>query len=140
MELLQNGALQYGYPNLNDWNGGTALHLAVAQYNVRPIDILLNHGAQIDAATEYRLETPLMHAAKKSNRLAMNALLSRKANPNMRNNWRQTALHFAVAQNDVRALEILLNHGAEIDVADDEFETPLMNAVKKKFLDVITRF
>jgi ankyrin repeat protein len=84
--LLTRGA----DPNLKDDIGRTMLHRAAAMNRVNLIEILLKHGANIDATTATRM-SPLMYAAQRGSCEAVELLLRRGADANIVNDFGKTA-------------------------------------------------
>ena len=130
VKLLLNQGANVDTPNQERW---TPLNTAVRSHQIECVRLLLKHGADVDIPNKYG-QTPLMIAA---NILAENRsdndflecltlLLNSNANPNLVNG-RHTPLKFIVdhltKKTDqeeikvlVKAMELLLNSGADIDV------------------------
>lgn len=75
--------------------GFTAMHFAAQQGNIESVRVLLGAGADID---ESHLEygTPLMIAIASGNEELASYLLKQGANPNAKDAWGATALHYAL--------------------------------------------
>jgi hypothetical protein len=119
-------------PNqLNPLGGEPALVLAVREGSMRVFDVLLAYpGTNVDAQA-INGNTALMMAAFEHNRPAVTSLLAKGAAVN-RSGW--TALHYAAASGDDEIARILLQHGANIDVASplkSGAYTPLMMAARE---------
>jgi len=93
-------------PNLRSTKGNTVLHLAVCEYNRRVIEILLDHGARVDEIND-RIKTPLMKAAKFGNEEVVKLLLAHGADPNRRDEFDLTALHYAVFSREMNLTQQL---------------------------------
>ncbi len=99
-------------PNTCDWLGKTMLHFAAAENDVEAAEVMLEHGAAVNAIeAEYR-STPLAEAAKKGHVEMVNLLLKRGADPNMpREPWARP-LAWAVEVPHEEIVEILRHHSA----------------------------
>jgi len=112
-------------PNLKDKFGDTALHRAAKYNKVAHIELLVAHGAQVDATND-KLRTPLMLATAMDSSLATAvALLKNGADPNRRDELGQSALHLAVTNKKEVLLPVLCNYGAEIDQTDQDLKFEL---------------
>ena len=111
--------------NVPDSQGRTPLSWAAARGDSRSVQILLEHGAQVNLADE-QANTPL-HYSK--NEVCARLLLLHGADVSSRNCWGGTALH-TVCRNsgDVSLLSLLLVSGAEPDARDHERQSPLHDA------------
>lgn len=114
-------------PNVKDKFGETALHRAAKNNKVNHIEILLRHKAQVDA-TDDGLRTPLMLVSNNVDGTLATAvvLLVHGADPNKRDEFGQTALHFAVANNKEVFLPVLSKYGAQIDKTDYDLTAQLL--------------
>ena len=85
-------------------------------------------------------ETPLMTAARTGNGLALTVLLDHGADVDAIEAWRgQTALMWAVAQNQVDSVDVLLRAGADPNARSTGGFTPILFAAREGYLDVIDR-
>ena len=77
------------------------------------------------------LKTPLFLAIQQQHILAAKFLLDHGADPNAccRYGSSQTALHIAAGKGDIEAALLLLEHGAQVNVSEQNQETPLDYAV-----------
>lgn len=100
------------------------------------LEEFLNVGADIEATTRKGI-TPLHLAAEAADRSqALQHLLDREANVNARDSKGRTALFFAVERGYLENCKNLVQHGASIDVVDNDRETLLHAAVGDGFLDI----
>ncbi|OIW24591.1 ankyrin [Coniochaeta ligniaria NRRL 30616] len=129
-------------------HGLTALHVAVFADRPEVADLLLSHGGASAAATfeGYRaVGTPESKPAASSPRRhgrvwttgiaalhladdspACTALLLRRgADPDARDGFGRTALHWAMGGGNVGVVHLLLEAGTAVDVLDDDGATPL---------------
>jgi ankyrin repeat protein len=103
---------------------------------VRIIDLLLRHGAEVDALSN--LGTTPLHMACRAGSVwrescpntlaAVKQLLDAGANPNARSDSNETPLHIAAARAEHRIVADLIQHGAKIMARDDLGQVPLHHA------------
>lgn len=111
-------ALKSGYWPL----GSSALHLAVGRADQAMAEMLLNHGAPLEATNVGEI-TPL-HLAAIMQRAAMaKLLLAHGANVNARTKIDQSALHHAALRGDQATLRVLLEHKVNVNERDREGHT-----------------
>lgn len=93
--------------------GRTALHLAIIQQNIAGVSVLLEHNANV-SARDYRHRTPLHLACMNQSRTTvfMDGIPASDG--------------ILAPRSDI--IELLLDHDADIDAADEEGRTPLMMA------------
>jgi ankyrin repeat protein len=114
--------------NATDQNGWTALHHAVSQGFTAVADLLLAQGADVNARADSRygsgtpcgspppiFGTPLQIAVVQGQKAALEMLLGKKANPNLRNKEDHAPLHYAAAEGKTALVEALLRAGAEVN-------------------------
>ena len=134
-ELLSSGKIP-SMPPENIPEGGTVLHISVilgykecveALLSKAVCDLMINFQ---DDATQW---TPLMHAvANNDSKIAKVLLLSQKCDVNLKDSFKQTALHIEAQSHSITA-EIcyyLVKCGAEIDSEDSEGMTPFLRAIE----------
>ena len=97
--------------NASDPDGSTALHWAVQRDDVALIDMLLAAGADVKAATRYKI-TPLSLACTNGNARVVDRLLKAGADPNAVSEEGQTALMTASLTGKPDAVKLLLEAGA----------------------------
>jgi ankyrin repeat protein len=123
-------------------SGLAPLHIAATAKKLEFASWLLDAGADIEATSRKRGDTPLLWCCR-SNSGAMNAnelagarlLLSRGANPNAQNKRGENALNLASASGPADFVhELLTTHGAK-GVAERNGYTPLHACVYTKFKD-----
>ncbi len=82
--------------------------------------------------------TPLMHACRALQEQSVATLLRLGANPNAQDAWGTTPTSFASSQKGgSKVLQILLNHGADANLADEELRTPLHRACKANDIESV---
>jgi len=120
------------------------LNRAVGQNDLETVKFLLNKGIDINLTDEgWLMPTPLESAAANGNAAMVKLFLEAGANPNI-NRWgcyprlqndclfysgTQTPLHYAAIKNYLEIIKILLDHGADINMQNDEGNTALHFAV-----------
>ena len=114
-------------PTLKSNNGDTLLHYAAQGGNDVIIEKLLSLGLDIDSRSSNGL-MPLMIAAGKGRLDAFSVLIERKSGPTLKNNNRETLLHYAAQGDNGVIIEKLLSLGLDIDSRSSNGLTPLMVA------------
>jgi ankyrin repeat protein len=128
--------------------GQTALMLVARTGNLTAAKLLLAHGAQVDAREQFAGQTALIWAAAESQPQMVKLLLEHHADPNMRSvvrDWQRkvtaegrpkdmhrgglTPLLYAARESCLACAEILLAHGADINLPDPDGRTPLLLAL-----------
>ncbi|MEP7354084.1 MAG: ankyrin repeat domain-containing protein [Acidobacteriota bacterium] len=74
--------------------------------------------------------TPLLWAVNRADVDVAEALLTKKADPNIGNEFGAMPLTEAARQSSLHLVQLLLNAGAKVDTADPDGETALMVAIK----------
>jgi ankyrin repeat protein len=117
---------------------GSPLHFAAVAINPRGIDILLEHGAEIDCLTSYS-QTPLHYAAAySSSERHARALLAAGANPNCKDLDSMTPLHWtAISGNDAVA-KVILDHGGNVDDTDILGDCALSQSIRANKHEIIS--
>ena len=117
-------------PNIPNDYGMLPTLLAARNGSAAMLEILLNGGADPNL-TFPTGETPLMSAAMTGITAAVETLLKNGANPNLIETTRgQTALMWAIAEEHIETVHLLLTHGADIHVNSHSDFTPLMFAAR----------
>jgi ankyrin repeat protein len=133
--LLDHGA----DVNLENQDGKTPLVKAYRRRNLETMGLLLQHGANPDA--QYDGHGSISHdAAWRGNAEVMELLLQHKADVHIRgtdeDKW--TLLHWSWTSNlNAKLVQILLDHGADINALDAHHNTPLYEAAKRRRLDSV---
>lgn len=128
--------------NAKDHEGLTPLTWLLTHRETRAkalpfIHFLLQHGADGDKAVNQWGETPLMLAAKADFAEAVQLLLDHGADPDRKNHFDETALHFACNHYTVATVAALLKAGADVNAQDRTHQTPLHIAAHKNRRDVV---
>jgi hypothetical protein len=87
--------------------------------------LLLDHGADPNEADEEGAP-PLVLMAELDYTTTLRYLLEHGADIHAKDRNRWTALHYAVLNNNVKAVALLLARGADVNVCNNDGETPLM--------------
>ncbi len=91
---------------------------AAKSNDVPTLKALIEKGVKIDAATQYGA-TALMFATDKGNIEAINFLLEKGANPNIRDSFYGSSPFFwSFSKGNIEAVKSMLNHGADISTED----------------------
>ena len=98
--------------------------------NLDAVNQLLQRGSHANAV-DYQGSTPLMLTKdlKIAHRLVTG---DTPADVNKQNKQKRTALHIAVSRNMLPIVEMLLEHGAQVNTMDVNYNTPLISAVTSK--------
>lgn len=113
-----------------DHNGQTPLHVATNQGWIR-IERLIVRGANVNFKDNFGW-TPLIYAVHRSHTQLMTTLLLWHADPNIRTLRTHTAAHFAANSGNLAIMELLVQHGADLNVKDLEGNTILLYAARHK--------
>lgn len=148
LEAVRNGEVDAAKAQLEDnsaliWvkeadTGKTLLHLAIDIAHEGLIRLLLQNGADAETANNDGWR-PLATAAWDAPSLLLCAeiLLEHGANVDSINEQNgQSALHICALQGYFDMAKKLLDHGAQVDLADVDGKTPLYEAVSQRQVDV----
>ncbi|XP_035853488.1 ankyrin-3-like isoform X37 [Sander lucioperca] len=105
-------------------NGFTPLHIACKKNRVKVMELLLKHGASIQAVTESGL-TPIHVAAFMGHDNIVHQLIHHGASPNTSNVRGETALHMAARAGQTNVVRYLIQNGARVDAKAKDEQTPL---------------
>ena len=125
-------------PNIVSINGQTCLHTAVyGQCCKEVLQALIDHGADVNAANKSGV-TALWIACHQGDIAAINVLLSAGADPKIVSSNGQTCLHSAVhGRCHKEVLQALIDHGPDVNVANNDKETGLLIACQLGTIDAI---
>jgi ankyrin repeat protein/CHAT domain-containing protein len=87
--------------------------------------------AQPFSRSETRQTAPLIQAIESGNYARVNALLSKRANPNQRDSWGETALILAIRKGYEEIATLLIQRGADANAPNSWSVTPLQEAIKQ---------
>jgi len=100
--------------NAPQGDGATALHWAAFNDDVAMADLLLQAGANVNAATREGAITPLFMASTNGNAAIIERLLKAGADARSKKSNGTTALMIAAASGNADAVKVLLDHGADL--------------------------
>jgi len=150
--LLKAGA----DPNAPHTEGETPLMTAARTGNPDAVKVLLDHGAQVNPAEAWRGQTALMWAAAENHPQVVKLLIASGANLDARSanfdyssmkakagsvamNWPRggfSALLFAAREGAMESVRLLLDAGADINLADPDGTTPLLISIINYHFDI----
>ena len=126
--LLKKGAR----PNATGVDRETALMWAAERNSLKICKLLVAHGAKVRQASNSG-KTALIMAARTKNYKLIEFLLSKGSNVNKQDEDGDSALHLVIPCSN-QLVELLIDHGADIDAVNDSGFTPLMIAYSKSNL------
>jgi ankyrin repeat protein len=152
--LLKNGA----DANSANPDGETALHLVVRAGNIDAAKLLLKAGAKVDPRERLGEQTPLMWAVARRHPAMVEFLLSHGADANARSAVRDyqrvataesrsksldrggfTPLLYAARENCRECADILIKHGADVNLPDPSRVVPMAIAMLNGNFDIAKR-
>ncbi len=120
-----------------DEDGRSPLSWAITNFNKELVELLIAKGADINVRDEYGRKTPLLHALDHETRMeTIQLLLSKGADVNCKDSNGNTPLHYVLTshyrkQDSLDIARILASHGANLNIRNNEKETPLICAIKQ---------
>ena len=123
-------------PDVQDFHGKSALHLATEVQWSAGLGLLLQAGADVNAVDD-RLETPTHLSARRGDCDSLEILLGHEANASARNRLGETPLHSLIECNNLtgesaaRAIRLLVDAGCDPDSGRIHGLTPLHDAVTR---------
>ena len=119
-----------------NYNGNTALHVAVENGNVEIARYLLSAGAKINSKNANK-QTPLMLLDEDAKPDLVNVLLSYSAKINLLDRDGNSALIAIADSADKDAIQLLIQAGATLDTQNKQGRTALMNAAENGNLEAV---
>jgi ankyrin repeat protein len=109
-----------------DLRNETPLHKAALAGQGRIVDLLLERGAPVDVQADKTLWTPLHSLACAGDQAGIAiSLVEAGADPNARDKWGRTPLHWFAMDGYCETVEVLIGAGADPDAQDSDGFTPL---------------
>ena len=115
----------------------TVLATSIKNKNIQIAEALILHKADIDSRLDPKSETALFIAIRDDFLPGAELLLRSGAHVNAINSERQTALHIASSRN-LKACELLLKCGADINLPDKGGFTPLLYASSRDNIHIVS--
>jgi ankyrin repeat protein len=122
-------------------DGATPLGLAAFFGHKDAVELLLEHGAQINTLAKNPAFpfAPLHSAMSAGHKDIVLLLLARGADVNVREGGGMTVLHEAAGLGNIEYVNLLLEHGADAGARTDDGKLPEVLARDRKFFDVADR-
>jgi len=115
-------------PNIQNYEGASALHMAAGNGNYEVVHFLVEHGAAVNQCTQDG-QTALHLATVKGIEEVVRTLIKHGAHYNVTDHEGDTALHYAVRESKENILKLLVEQGANVNLPNEDDETPLELAV-----------
>ena len=137
--LVENGADL----DIQDNSGRTFFRIAIQISSPNKnnyIDLIKKHGVGSQVFIEvkqFQLSQQLIDATKEGDKEALNTLLVKGADLNIKDNEGKTALIWAVEKENLEIVQILVGNKADLNIQDDSGRTALIWAVKKENLEIV---
>ena len=113
-------------PNDLSPDGFGLLHLACMYGHSETVLMLLDRGASIGMVSKHKMKVQPIHSAAAGRKHALvRLLLERGADANAIQGAGWRLIHHAAQQGDRKFADLLLQHGAEVDVKNDRGQTPV---------------
>ena len=129
--------VENGYSFKTDNQGNNPLCIAIKNIDIKCIKVLTSHGATLEGMAESASDV-ITDAVKKRQYENVKLLLECGAYWDTRNQMNhQTLLMMAIENDDINIVRLLIENGANADAKDDENNTPLIYAIKKKNYEIM---
>ncbi|XP_048745043.2 ankyrin-1-like isoform X4 [Ostrea edulis] len=126
-ELLDNGANpnEY-YHDMENISSSSILHVCCGKGHLEAARVLVDGGADILARDKWRM-SPLIHAIMPQFSEMVEFLIMREPDVvNMCDKYGKAPLHYAIESDSVSIVELLISHGADVNIGTLKGITPLM--------------
>lgn len=114
-----------------------AIHFAVSENDLRMIDLLLQHGADLDAGSGDS-RPALMIGMMNHDYGLLAYLLEKGASVNVRDTDSHTPLHYAASFSTREVAELFITNGADVNAQDWQGFTPLSKAIVRQNEEVVS--
>ena len=118
------------------WENSSPLHLAAQEGYQDIAEVLLSHGAHVNAKSYHNGYRPLHNAALFGKKSLVVLLLSKGSDVNARNDKGETPLHLAVWTGDKEVVEVLLANHANAYITSGDGSYPRGVAIQRGHKDV----
>ncbi|XP_052569773.1 LOW QUALITY PROTEIN: B-cell lymphoma 3 protein [Peromyscus californicus insignis] len=135
--LLDNAAPGSVDLEARNYEGLTALHVAVNTGCQEAVLLLLERGADIDAVDIKSGRSPLIHAVENNSLSMVQLLLLHGANVNAQMYSGSSALHSASGRGLLPLVRTLVRSGADSGLKNCHNDTPLMVARSRRVIDIL---
>jgi ankyrin repeat protein len=125
--------------NLIDVLEGAPLHCAVEHDAFDCMKILIDNGANVNARTIQKLETPIQIAIRTKNDRIYHYLMQHKVDLSLRNKEGESALFYGIRSGNERAIADSIRQGADVNERNDVGVTPLYVAVSLKETPIVSK-
>lgn len=116
--------------NVENRNGECPIHLAAFKGNLEMIKLFVESGAYLNKTTNED-KYPVHYAIGGGKHEVIDYLLKQsKQNYYLKDTYGDTLLHHATKTNNVVMIDMLLNQNLNPNALNDQFETPIFNAVR----------
>ncbi|GKT50954.1 ankyrin-1 [Colletotrichum spaethianum] len=130
-ELLDRGVDVNAFTTNENFPQGTALQVACESGKLEIVTLLLEHGANPNLGAGEDT-CPLIAAASKGEQEILKLLVKARADVNVFGGWdNSTVLINAVVNLPVESLQVLVDAGADVNLADQEADTALIVAARE---------
>lgn len=122
--LIDHGA----DPNTRNRCGITPLMKACREQNIKAVEFLIEHGADVDIECPPRFEQKrAIHFAIQVGNLAITEILLKNGASRSRSeNYRYSPLHEAIVKDQVEICKLLIKYGSDVNERSENYATPVM--------------
>ena len=128
------------YPSLKDENdeSGMTLLITAAQIgNMPAIKMLLEKGSDVHRCETISGHSAILEAAKMGHYEIVKVLIDNGADPETRDKYGFTPLLMSIVERQFDVLATLLGYGVLLERRDDNFDTPLLAAIRCNNLEAV---
>jgi ankyrin repeat protein len=118
-------------------NAFEATALLWCTYDLNKVRLLVEHGADVNAASKQARTPVMVAAAYDGSEETVKYLLANRADPKAKDFRGDTALHLAAFANDLAVVKLLIDKGLDVNAPGEGGLTPLMIAASLGNLDAV---